>query len=115
MTDDDLFSIALGRLLCWARERREITQRELCCRSNVPQSTLSRIELGGSDAKLVTMRSLVAGLFGTKLSVGEFLDDVERVFARGDLRAATNHNHACAIVDAFLFSEPDPPLRCDGK
>lgn len=67
--DPELFiSLEIVRKLIAARDRKELSQRELSRLSNVPQKTISRMESGKDIPKLVTLLKL-AHVLGLELSL----------------------------------------------
>lgn len=67
--DPELFiSLEIVGKLIAARDRKELSQRELSRLSNVPQKTISRMESGKDIPKLVTLLKL-AHVLGLELSL----------------------------------------------
>lgn len=84
---DKTFIRALGLRVRTLRERQGYSQEELAHRSGVSSLTVSKIELGGVDARVGTLNRLARTL---GISTGELLSDMDSGQPDREHRKAVN-------------------------
>jgi transcriptional regulator with XRE-family HTH domain len=90
-----------GRMLCYARSRAKLTQRQLAEQSGIPQETIARIERGRVDPRVGTLDRLLEAC-GYGLEVERRLGiGVDRTQIRALLEMTPNERFERALrVDA---------------
>lgn len=106
MTDPELYAIVLGRIIRHWRVKERVSQRDLCSRTNLSQSALSRFENGDACPTLVELRGLAIAIDTDELA---FVIALRAIFDSTPLlRAAGSARHARALVDCELLAAEVP-------
>ncbi len=62
MDDKELLQLAIGKRVKKLREERNIPQQDLAAKCNVEKSNLSRLEAGGTNPTLYTLKRIADNL-----------------------------------------------------
>lgn len=75
----DIYCLVVGRVVQSLRKEKQWTQQELCDRSGITQSLLSRSERGAAELGPYQIRALARAF---DLTAPQLIDRVEQVFSR---------------------------------
>ena len=100
-----------GRMVREARQRANLTQRQLAAKAGIPQETIARIERGRVDPRIITLDRLLEacglGLETTpRLGIG-----VDRTQIHALLRLSPSERFAVAVANDQHYVELRRSLR----
>jgi transcriptional regulator with XRE-family HTH domain len=62
MTDKEQLQLAIGKRVKMLREERKIPQQDLAAKCNLEKSNLSRLEAGGTNPTIYTLKRIADNL-----------------------------------------------------